>query len=50
MITPDGEFLMVACRDDRVIQVFNIGKDGSLTLIPSALTFDTDLPSSITLM
>ena len=50
MITPDGGFLMVACRDDRVIQVFKIGKDGSLTLIPSALTFDTDLPSSITLM
>ena len=50
MITPDGEFLMVACRDDRVIQVFKIGKDGSLTLTPSVLTFDTDLPSSITLM
>ena len=50
MITPDGNFLMVACRDDRVIQVFQISRDGSLTLTPSVLTFATDLPSSITLM
>ena len=50
MITPEGDFLMVACRDDHVIQVFKIGNDGSLTLTPSVLTFDTDLPSSVTLM
>ena len=50
MITPDGEFLLVACRDDRVIQVFRISRDGSLTLTPSVLTFETDLPSSVTLM
>lgn len=50
MITPDGGFLMVACRDDRIIQVFRISEDGSLTLTPSVLTFDTDLPSSVTLM
>ena len=50
MITPDGDFLLVACRDDRLIQVFKISEDGSLTLTPSVLTFDTDLPSSVTLM
>ena len=50
MITPDGDYLMVACRDDRVIQVFQINEDGSLILTPSVLTFDTDLPSSITLL
>ena len=50
MITPDGGFLLVACRDDRLIQVFEISKDGSLTLTPSVLTFEADLPSSITLM
>ena len=49
MITPDGNNLLVACRDDKVIQVFAIEKDGSLTLNPSVLRFDHDMPSSVTL-
>ena len=49
MITPDGKHLLVACRDDKVIQVFAIEKDGSLTLKPSVLSFDHDMPSSVTL-
>lgn len=49
MITSDGNNLLVACRDDKVIQVFAIEKDGSLTLKPSVLRFDHDMPSSVTL-
>jgi 6-phosphogluconolactonase (cycloisomerase 2 family) len=48
MITPDGRFLLVACRDDRVIQTFMIEKDGSLTLTPAAIMFEKDRPSSVT--
>lgn len=48
MITEDGRHLIVACRDDKVIQVFRIGKDGSLTLLPQVLTLENDKPSSIT--
>ena len=47
MITPDGDHLLVACRDDKVIQVFSIGPDGSMTLQPARLQFDSDMPSSI---
>jgi len=47
MITADGHHLLVACRDDKVIQVFSIGPDGSLTLEQARLQFDTDMPSSI---
>lgn len=50
MITPDGSTLLAACRDDKVIQVFSIGDDGSLTLQPARLQFKTDMPSSITLL
>lgn len=48
MITPDGNLLLVACRDDMVIQVFRINEDGTLTLTSSALNFDQDKPSSVT--
>lgn len=48
MITEDGTLLLAACRDDRIIQVFKINEDGSLTLSPSVLVFDQDMPSSIT--
>ena len=48
MITEDGRHLLVACRDDQVIQTFTIGKDGSLTLLPQVLRFENDKPSSIT--
>lgn len=48
MITPDGSHLIAACRDDRLIQVFSIGSDGLLTLTPSVLQFESDMPSSVT--
>lgn len=48
MITEDGGYLLVACRDDRLIQTFRIGQDGSLTLTQSTLSFETDMPSGIT--
>ena len=48
MITPDGGLMLVACRDDKVIQVFRISKDGTLTLTPSVLRFESDMPSSVT--
>ena len=47
MITPDGKLLLVACRDDRSIQVFRIGPDGTLTQTPGTLTFTDDMPSSV---
>ena len=47
MITPDGKLLLVACRDDRSIQVFRIEKEGTLTLTQSTLTFTDDMPSSV---
>jgi 6-phosphogluconolactonase (cycloisomerase 2 family) len=47
MITDDGAYLLAACRDDRLIQVFSIDEKGSLTLTPSVLEFDSDRPSSI---
>jgi len=49
MISPDGNLLFVACRDDKVIQVFRIEKDGSLVLTPSVLSFENDMPSSVRL-
>lgn len=49
LITPDGKFLLVACLNDRLIQTFRIGNDGSLTLTPSILCFESDRPSSITI-
>ena len=48
MISPDGDLLIAACRDDKVVQVFRIGDDGLLTLTSSVLTFDQDMPSSVT--
>ena len=48
MITPDGCRMLVACRDDKVIQVFRISEDGTLTLTQSVLRFESDMPSSVT--
>lgn len=48
MITEDGSLLLAACRDDRIIQVFRIEEDGTLTLQPDVLDFESDMPSSIT--
>lgn len=47
MITEDGKNLIVACRDDKLVQVFSIGKDGMLTLTPSVIQFENDMPSSV---
>lgn len=48
MITPDGKILVVACRDDRSLQMFRIEPDGTLTQTQSTLIFDEDMPSSVT--
>lgn len=47
MITEDGNFLLVACRDDRMIQVFRIGEDGGLIPTEAVLHLESDMPSSI---
>ena len=47
MITDDGSYLLAACRDDKLVQVFKINSDGSLTLTESVLRFEDDMPSSI---
>ena len=47
MITNDGAYLLAACRDDKIIQVFEILKDGSLQLTGTTLNFEEDKPSSI---
>lgn len=49
-ITPDGKHLLAACRDDKVIQVFDINEDGTLSIVPSVLEFEDDAPTSITLI
>ena len=48
-ITPDGKYLLVACRDSYCIQVFAINpKDGTLSEEPlNTLHFDTDQPVCI---
>jgi 6-phosphogluconolactonase (cycloisomerase 2 family) len=48
MITPDGKALLVACKDDKLIQTFRISGGGSLTPTPSVVMFDSDQPSSVT--
>lgn len=48
MITSDGMFLLAACRDDRLIQTFRIGDDGSLIPTGAELHLASDMPSSIT--
>ena len=49
MITDDGAYLLVACRDDKLVQVFRILPDGGLSLTESVLRFEDDMPSSILL-
>lgn len=48
-LTPDGQFLLVACRDSRCIQAFRIDQeDGSLSESPvSTLNFESDQPVCI---
>lgn len=47
MITDDGAYLFVACRDDKIIQIFEILPDGSLVLTGTSLHLEEDKPSSI---
>lgn len=48
-LTPDGKYMLVACRDSGNIQVFSIDeKSGGLTPLPeSTLHFDSDKPVCI---
>ena len=48
MITEDGKFLLVACRDDQMIQVFRISEDGGLIPTETTIRLESDMPSSIT--
>lgn len=50
LITPDGKLLIAACLNDGIVQVFEIKQDGSLKLTPSVLRFDSDRPSSVTVI
>lgn len=47
MITDDGAYLFVACRDDKIIQIFEILPDGSLVLTGTSPIFEEDKPSCI---
>ena len=47
MITNDGSYLLVACRDDNIIQVYEILSNGELAHTGSTLTIEGDRPSSI---
>ena len=44
MITDDGDYLLVACRDDKYIQVFQILPTGRLAQTSTSLRFDEDKP------
>ena len=44
MITDDGDYLLVACRDDKCIQVFQILPTGRLAQTSTSLRFDEDKP------
>ena len=47
MITNDGAYLLVACRDDHIIQVYEILANGELSLTDNTLIIEDDKPSSI---
>lgn len=47
MITNDGAYLLVACRDDKLIQVFEILPNGTLSLTDAKILFEEDMPSSV---
>ena len=48
MITDDGEYLLVACRDDKCIQVFQILPTGRLAQTSTTLRFNEDKPVCVT--
>ena len=47
MITNNGSYLLVACRDDNIIQVYEILSNGELAHTGCTLTIEGDRPSSI---
>lgn len=50
MITDDGEYLLVACRDDKCVQVFQILPTGRLAQTSTTLRFDEDKPVCVTVI
>ena len=50
MITVDGEYLLVACRDDKCVQVFQILPTGRLAQTSTTLHFDEDKPVCVTVI
>ncbi len=50
MITDDGEYLLVACRDDKCVQVFQILPTGRLAQTSTTLHFDEDKPVCVTVI
>jgi 6-phosphogluconolactonase (cycloisomerase 2 family) len=50
MITDDGEYLLVACRDDKCVQVFQILPTGRLAQTSTTLRFDDDKPVCVTVI
>ena len=48
LITDDGEYLLVACRDDKCVQVFQILPTGRLAQTSTTLRFNEDKPVCIT--
>ena len=50
MITDDGKYLLVACRDDKCVQVFQILPTGRLAQTSTTLRFDEDKPVCVTVI
>lgn len=47
-ITPDGKMMLVACRDDMAVEVYDIdGLTGELSPSGQKLKFDKDMPSCV---
>ena len=50
MITDDGEYLLVACRDDKCVQVFQILPTGCLARTSTTHRFSEDKPVCVTVI
>ena len=48
MITPDGDFLIAAFRDDKLIKAYQINIHGIPKPTRAELPFENDMPSSVT--
>lgn len=48
VITPDGKYILVACRDDRTVEIYGIDSGtGDLSKAGKLLTLESDMPSCI---